>query len=109
MIYKGLDLDPKDMIIVIAEMSSILKHEVTDLEGSSPKLDSRSSSKLVRLFLGMRSLRRIPTRLFDEAEEFNKLVAQREREEHEEKRVRILVSVENKREECENTKQESLL
>ena len=34
-----------DMIIVIAEMSSILKHEVVDLEGSSPFKDSRSSSK----------------------------------------------------------------
>ena len=44
-IYKGLELDPMDMIIVIAEMSSILKHEVVDLEGSSPFKDSRSSSK----------------------------------------------------------------
>ena len=38
----------------------------------------------------MRSLRRMPTRLFDEAEEFNKMVALREKEEHEEKRVRMI-------------------
>lgn len=45
MVYKGLDLDPLEMMMVIAEMSNILKFEVADLEGSTPRLESRSSSK----------------------------------------------------------------
>ncbi len=42
-IYKGLDLDSEDMIIVISEMSCILYNEVRSLEDGSD--EKRKSSE----------------------------------------------------------------